>query len=83
MNLTFFTKIFISSAQWGLGLDETFSYEREAVSYIDKGYYAAIGDNNNTCISCVFNGFKYMCRQYPLPHVMGNRTLILITVSEM
>ena len=22
--------------------------------------YTAIGENNNTCISCVFNGFKYI-----------------------
>ena len=26
-----------------------------------KVYYTAIGENNNNCISCVFNGFKYIC----------------------
>ena len=59
MNLTFFTKILISSAQKSLGLVETFSYEREAVWCIEKVYCTAVGENNHTCISCVFNGFKY------------------------
>ena len=63
MNLTFFIKTLISREQWGLGLVETLLYEREAVRYIDKldnVYYTAIGEKHNTCISCVFNGFKYM-----------------------
>ena len=66
MNLTLITKILISSAQWSLGLVETFWYEREDVRYIDKVYNTAIGENNNTCISCDFNGFKYISVGYHL-----------------
>ena len=60
MNLPFFTKLLIRSAQLSLGLVETFSYEREVVWFIDKVCYNATGEDNNTCISCAFHGYKYM-----------------------
>ena len=59
MNLTFFNKILIRIAQRRPGLVETFLCEMETVRYIDKVYHITINENNNTCISGVFNGFKY------------------------
>ena len=55
MILTFFTKILISSVQFGASrdLDETFSYKREAVCYIGKVYHTAIGEIT-TLVSVVF-----------------------------
>ena len=42
-----------------------FLYEREACSYIDKVYFAAVYiKKNNICTSCVFNGFKYSLMNY-------------------
>ena len=39
---------------------ETFLYEKEACSYIDKVYFAAVHKKNNISTSCVLNGFKYI-----------------------
>ena len=32
------------------------------VNTIYKGNYVAMHRKNNICISCVFNGFKYVCK---------------------
>ena len=55
MNLSVFTKNFGISVQLSSSFDKMFSYVRDA----DKVYQADIYRKNNTCISCVFNGFKY------------------------
>ena len=39
---------------------ETFLYEKEACSYIDKVYFAAVHKKNNISTCCVLNGFKYI-----------------------
>ena len=36
---------------------ETFLYEKEACSYIDKVYFAAVHKKNNISTSYVLNGF--------------------------
>ena len=59
MNLSFFTKIFGRSVQLSSNFGKTFSYVRDACWYKDKVYQADIYRKNNTCTSCVFNGFKY------------------------
>ena len=60
MNLSFFTKCFGRSVQLSSSFGKTFSYVRDACKYKDKVYQADIYRKNNTCISCVFNGFKYI-----------------------
>ena len=60
MNLSFFTKIFGRSVQLSSSFGKTFSYVRDACEYKDKVFKADIYNENNTCTSCVFNGFKYM-----------------------
>ena len=37
-----------------------FSYVRDAYKFRNKVYQADYYRKNNTCISCVFNGFKYI-----------------------
>ena len=59
MSLSFFTKIFGRSVQLSSSCGKTFSYVRDACLYKDKVYQADIYRKNNTCASCVFNGFKY------------------------
>ena len=60
MNLPLLTKMLSRSVQCSSSFPETFSYGRVAgKSYIDKACYVAMNETNNTCISCVFNGFKY------------------------
>ena len=59
MNLSFFTKIFGRSVKLSSSFGKTFSYVRDACKYKDKVYQADIYRKNNTCTSCVFNGFKY------------------------
>ena len=59
MNLSFFTKIFDRRVQLSSSFGKTFSYVRGACKYKDKVYQADIYRKNNTCTSCVFNGFKY------------------------
>ena len=39
---------------------ETFLYEKEACSYIDKVYFAAVHKKNHISTSCILNGFKYI-----------------------
>ena len=39
---------------------ETFLYEKEACSYIDNVYFAAVHKKNNISTSCILNGFKYI-----------------------
>ena len=63
MNLSFFTKIFCRSVQLSSNFGKTFSYVRGACWYKDKVYQADIYRKNNTCTSCVFNGFKYSCHE--------------------
>ena len=41
---------------------KTFSYVMDACNYKVKVYQADIYKKNNTCTSCVFNGFKYIIR---------------------
>ena len=60
MNLSFFTKIFGRSVQLSTSFGKTFSYVRDACKYKCKVYLADIYRKNNTCTSCVFNGFKYI-----------------------
>ena len=59
MNLSFFTEFFGRSVQLSSNIGKTFSYVRDACLYKDKVYQADIYRKNNTCTSCVFNGFKY------------------------
>ena len=59
MNLSFFTKNFGRSVQLSSSFGKMFSYVRDACQYKDNVYQADIYRKNNTCISCVFNGFKY------------------------
>ena len=58
MNLSFFTKNFGRSVQLSSSFGKTFSYVRDACKYKDEVYQADIYRKNNTCTSCVFNGFK-------------------------
>ena len=51
--------MFGRSVQLSSSFGKTFSYVRDACEYIDKVYQADIYRKNNTCTSCVFNGFKY------------------------
>ena len=60
MNLSFFTKNFGRSLQLSSSFGKTFAYVRDACKYKDKMYQADIYRKNNTCTSCVFNGFKYI-----------------------
>ena len=59
MNLSFFTKNFGRSVQLSSSFGKTFSYVRDACKYKDEVYQADSYRKNNTCTSCVFNGFKY------------------------
>ena len=60
MHLSFFTEFFGRSVQLSSSFGETFSYVRDTFLYKDKVYQADIYRKNNTCTSCVFNGFKYI-----------------------
>ena len=61
MNLeAFFTNIFSRCALSSSSFAKTFLYVREACKYTDKVNYVAMYRKNNICISCVFNGFKYI-----------------------
>ena len=60
MILSFFTKMFDRSVQLSSSFGKTFSYVRGACEYKGKVYQADIDRKNNTCTSCVFNGFKYI-----------------------
>ena len=60
MHLSFFTKLFGRSVQLSSNFGKTFSYVRDACWYKDNVYQADIFRKNNTCTSCVFNGFKYI-----------------------
>ena len=60
MHLSFFTKMFGRSVQLSSNFGKTFSYVRDACWYKDNVYQADIFRKNNTCTSCVFNGFKYI-----------------------
>ena len=63
MNLSFFTKMFERSVQLSSSFGKTFSDVRGACWYKDKVYQDDIYRKNNTCISCVFNSFKYIHRK--------------------
>ena len=63
MHLSFFTKMFGRSVQLSSNFGKTFSYDRDACWYKDNVYQADIYRKNNTCTSCVFNGFKYIILQ--------------------
>ena len=64
MNLAFFKEILNRSVQSNSDFAKTYLYEREACWYIDKVNNAAIyKKKTHTCISCVLNGFKYICQQ--------------------
>ena len=58
--MSFFTKMFGRSVQLSSNFGKTFSYVRDACWYKDNVYQADIFRKNNTCTSCVFNGFKYI-----------------------
>ena len=60
MNLSYLTEIFGRSVQLSSSFGKTFSYVRGACKCKDKVYQADIYRKNNTCTSCVFNGFKYI-----------------------
>ena len=60
MILTFFTKIFSRRAQSLSCFALTFSCEREAGYNIDQVCDFVMNEKNNTSVSCVFNGFKYI-----------------------
>ena len=57
--LLIFHQNFGRSVQLSSSSGKTFSYVRDACWYKDKVYQADIYRKNNTCTSCVFNGFKY------------------------
>ena len=59
MNLSFFTKIFGRSVQLSSSFGKTFSYVGTLVSTKTKCIKLICIGKNNTCTSCVFNGFKY------------------------
>ena len=59
-----FTKILSRCAQWRSCFALTFSCEREASLNINKVGDFVMNEKNNTVISCVFNGFKFMCTSY-------------------
>ena len=48
-----------------------FLYVREACKYTDKENYVAMYRKNNICISCVFNGFKYIYHSLTVKHSDG------------
>ena len=60
-NLAFFPKNFSRCAYSSLSFAKRFLYVREACKYTVKGNYVAMYRKNN-CISCVFNGFKYISK---------------------
>ena len=64
MHLSFSTKMFGRSVQLSSNFGKTFSYVRDACWYKDNVYQADIYRKNNTCTSCVFNGFKYISMTY-------------------
>ena len=55
-----FNQFFDRSVQLSSSFGKTFSCVRDACWYKDKVYKADIYRKNNTCTSCVFNGFKYI-----------------------
>ena len=61
MKLSFFTKKIGRRLQLISSFGKRFSYVRDACQYKDKVYQADIYRKSNTCTSCVFNGFKYIC----------------------
>ena len=68
-----FTKIFGRSVQLSSRFGKTFSSVKDACEYKDKVYQADIYRKNNTCTSCVFNGFKYIYRNLlKADHVPGD-----------
>ena len=63
--LTFFTKILSRSAQWRSCFAFTFPCEREAGLNINKVCDFVMNEKYTIFISCVFNGFKYICNISP------------------
>ena len=57
-----FHQNFDRSVQLSSSFGKTFSYVRGACEFKDKVYQAYIYRKNNTCTSCVFNGFKYIIK---------------------
>ena len=55
-----FHQNFDRSVQLSSSFGETFSYVRGACKYKIKVYQADSYRKNNTCTSCVLNGFKYI-----------------------
>ena len=60
MILSFLAKTLAEVCHWAKLFAETFLYEKEACSYIDEVFFAAVHKKNNISTSCVLNGFKYI-----------------------
>ena len=63
MILSFFTQKSTRSARLSSVFAERFSGEGQADFAINKAHKVSLKGRNNLCISCVFNGFKYICIQ--------------------
>ena len=62
MVLSFFTQKSTRSAKLSSVFAERFSGEGQADFAINKAHKVSLKGRNNLYISCVFNGFKYMCK---------------------
>ena len=61
MILSFFTQKSTRSAKLSSVFTERFSGEGQADFAINKAHKVSLKSRNNLYISCVFNGFKYIC----------------------
>ena len=58
--VTFFSKIFNRTVLLSSGFAKTFLYDRQIDVNRNRVCHIVQSEKNNICISCVFNGFKYI-----------------------